>query len=90
MEPTGKYERAPTKDGRQVFISGHLEYNPLTLKQEYMRDKSKGLDIEVPKNYFPGNNPDLPPATRWRAHASLLFSNWLNYYVYQVTPYDWK
>jgi homoserine O-succinyltransferase len=79
-----------SKDGRQVFISGHLEYNPLTLKQEYLRDKSKGLDIDVPKNYFPADNPDLPPATRWRAHASLLFSNWLNYYVYQVTPYDWK
>jgi len=79
-----------SKDGRQVFISGHLEYNPLTLKKEYDRDVSKGLPIEVPENYFPGNNPENPPVTRWRAHANLLFSNWLNYYVYQETPYDWK
>lgn len=79
-----------SKDGKQIFIAGHLEYNPLTLKNEYLRDKAKGLDISVPENYFPDNNPDLPPLTRWRAHSSLLFSNWLNYYVYQVTPYDWK
>lgn len=79
-----------SKDGRQVFISGHLEYNPLTLKTEYDRDKAKGLHIDIPECYFPDDNPDLPPVTRWRAHANLLFSNWLNYYVYQVTPYDWK
>jgi len=79
-----------SKDGRQVFISGHLEYNPLTLKKEYERDLLKGIPIEVPENYFPDNNPKLPPIIRWRAHANLLFSNWLNYYVYQVTPYDWK
>jgi homoserine O-succinyltransferase len=79
-----------SKDGRQVFIAGHLEYNPLTLKKEYERDLLKGVPIEVPENYFPDNNPDLPPVTRWRAHANLLFSNWLNYYVYQETPYDWE
>ncbi len=79
-----------SKDGRQIFISGHLEYNPLTLKKEFDRDVSKGLHIEVPENYFPDNNPENPPVTRWRAHANLLFSNWLNYYVYQETPYDWK
>ncbi len=79
-----------SKDGRQVFIAGHLEYNPLTLKKEYERDLLKGIPIEVPENYFPDNNPNNPPVTKWRAHASLLFSNWLNYYVYQETPYDWK
>lgn len=79
-----------SKDGRQIFISGHLEYNPLTLKLEYERDKAKGLPIEVPENYFPDDNPALLPVTRWRAHANLLFSNWLNYYVYQETPYDWQ
>jgi homoserine O-succinyltransferase len=79
-----------SKDGRQVFIAGHLEYNPLTLKKEYERDLLKGVPIEVPENYFPNDNPALPPVTRWRAHANLLFSNWLNYYVYQETPYDWE
>ncbi len=79
-----------SKDGRQIFISGHLEYNPLTLKSEYDRDVSKGLTIDVPENYYPENNPKKPPVIRWRAHANLLFSNWLNYYVYQETPYDWK
>jgi len=79
-----------SKDGRQIFISGHLEYNPLTLKNEYDRDVSRGLAIEVPENYFPDNNPKNQPVIRWRAHANLLFSNWLNYYVYQETPYDWK
>ena len=79
-----------SKDGRQIFISGHLEYNPLTLKLEYERDKAKGLPIEVPENYFPDDDPSLLPVTRWRAHANLLFSNWLNYYVYQETPYDWQ
>ncbi len=79
-----------SKDNRQIFISGHLEYNPLTLKNEYDRDKAKGLDIEVPRNYFPDDNPESEPVIRWRAHASLLFSNWLNYYVYQVTPFEWE
>ncbi len=79
-----------SRDTRQIFIAGHLEYNPLTLKSEYERDRAKGLDTAIPENYFPGDDPDKDPIIRWRAHASLLFSNWLNYYVYQVTPYDWK
>ena len=78
-----------SKDNTQIFISGHLEYNPLTLKDEYKRDVDKGLDIAIPKNYFPGDDPSAEPIIRWRAHASLLFSNWLNYYVYQLTPYNW-
>ena len=76
-----------SKDNRQIFISGHLEYNPLTLKNEYDRDVAKGLDIDVPKNYFPNDDTSAEPVIRWRAHANLLFTNWLNYYVYQVTPY---
>ena len=78
-----------SRDNRQIFISGHLEYNPLTLKDEYVRDRGKGLDTAIPKNYFPEDDPARDPVIRWRAHASLLFSNWINYYVYQVTPYDW-
>jgi len=78
-----------SNDNRQIFISGHLEYNPSTLKNEYDRDKAKGLDIDIPKNYFPGDDPGKEPVIRWRAHANLLFTNWLNYYVYQVTPFDW-
>ncbi len=77
-------------DNRQIFISGHLEYNPLTLKNEYERDLARGLDIDVPKNYFPDDDPGREPVIRWRAHSSLLFSNWLNYYVYQVTPFEWE
>ncbi|MBE0654393.1 MAG: homoserine O-succinyltransferase, partial [Bacteroidales bacterium] len=78
------------QDGKQIFISGHLEYNPNTLKNEYERDVKKGIPIAIPENYFPQNNPALEPVIRWRAHANLLFSNWLNYYVYQVTPYLWE
>lgn len=76
------------KDGRQIFVTGHPEYDPLTLKSEYDRDISRGLNIEVPKNYFPGDNPQNQPRVTWRGHANLLFLNWLNYYVYQATPYD--
>ena len=76
------------KIGKQFFITGHSEYDPLTLKGEYERDINKGLSIEVPKNYFPNDNPSKPPIVKWRSHANLLFSNWLNYYVYQQTPYD--
>ncbi|GMK38715.1 homoserine O-succinyltransferase [Paenibacillus sp. CCS19] len=77
-----------SKDGKQVFVSGHSEYDPLTLKWEYDRDVSKGMDIEVPVNYFPNNDPKRLPRSSWRAHANLLFSNWLNYYVYQETPFE--
>lgn len=77
-----------SKDGRQVFATGHSEYDPLTLAAEYFRDLGKGLPIEVPANYFPDNDPSQPPIVRWRSHGHLLFSNWLNYYVYQETPYD--
>lgn len=76
------------KNGRQIFVTGHAEYDPLTLKWEYERDLEKGLDIDIPKNYFPGDDPTQPPKVNWRSHANLLFSNWLNYYVYQETPYD--
>lgn len=78
-----------SRNGKQIFITGHLEYNPLTLKTEYERDRLKGLPIDIPENYFMDNDPVKPPVVRWRAHANLLFSNWLNYYVYQETPYEW-
>lgn len=77
-----------TKDGRHLFITGHSEYDPLTLKGEYDRDVRKGLPINIPDNYFPGNDPSRFPQVRWRGHANLLYANWLNYYVYQVTPFD--
>lgn len=77
-----------SKDERQIFITGHSEYDPLTLKSEYNRDTSRGLEMDVPKNYFLDDNPNEDIVVRWRAHASLLFSNWLNYYVYQETPYQ--
>ncbi len=77
-----------SKDGRHLFITGHSEYDPLTLKGEYDRDVNKGLPIHVPKNYYPKDDPTQTPTVRWRGHANLLSSNWLNYYVYQVTPYD--
>lgn len=77
-----------SKNGRQIFVTGHAEYDPITLKEEYERDLKKGLDIDIPKNYFPDNNPNKTPKMRWKSHANLLFSNWLNYYVYQMTPYN--
>lgn len=76
-----------SRDGRQVFVTGHSEYDALTLKGEYDRDIEKGLEIDVPKNYFPNDDPTKDPIVRWRSHANLLFSNWLNYCVYQETPY---
>lgn len=76
------------RQGRQIFVTGHSEYDPLTLKSEYDRDVAKGLEIEPPKNYFPGDDPSKAPIVSWRSHANLLFANWLNYYVYQETPYD--
>lgn len=75
------------QEGRQVFVLGHSEYSCDTLKQEYERDREKGLNIDVPKNYFKYDNPNEKPLVRWRSHGNLLFSNWLNYYVYQETPY---
>lgn len=75
-------------DGKYIFVTGHLEYDRDTLKDEYIRDLKKGLDIKVPENYFPDDDPAKIPKVIWRAHANLLFSNWLNYYVYQETPYD--
>ena len=78
------------KNGRQFFITGHGEYDRETLANEYKRDIEKGLDIKVPENYFPNDDPTKPPLLTWRAHSSLLFSNWLNYFVYQETPFDLK
>ena len=86
-EESGVYAVA-TKGGKQIFITGHSEYDPLTLESEYLRDKNQGLPISVPKNYYPGDDDTKEPIVRWRGHANLLFSNWLNYFVYQTTPYD--
>ena len=77
-----------SKEGRQIFVTGHSEYDPETLKTEYLRDKNNGLPIAVPENYFPDDDDQAEPLVRWRGHANLLFSNWLNYFVYQTTPYD--
>jgi homoserine O-succinyltransferase len=77
-----------SKDGKRIFVTGHSEYDPETLKEEYMRDLNKGLDIHIPENYFPDDDPSNPPMVKWRSHANLLYTNWLNYYVYQVTPFD--
>ena len=76
------------REGHEFFITGHSEYAPLTLDAEYKRDKAKNLPIKIPKNYYPDDNPQNMPVVRWRAHANLFFTNWLNYYVYQTTPYD--
>lgn len=86
-ERAGVYAVA-SKAGRQIFVTGHSEYDPDTLKREYLRDKALGLPIRVPENYFPGDDETMEPIVRWRGHANLLFSNWLNYFVYQTTPYD--
>ena len=77
-----------TEGGRQVFITGHSEYDPRTLENEYLRDKNAGLPIHVPDNYYPNDDDTQPPLVTWRSHANLLYQNWLNYYVYQTTPYD--
>ena len=77
-----------SRDRRHIFVTGHSEYDPLTLKAEYDRDVAKGLPIAVPREYFPGDDPALEPRVLWRGHANLLYANWLNYHVYQQTPYD--
>jgi len=77
-----------SEDNRRVFITGHPEYDADTLALEYFRDIEKGLPVEIPRNYFPNNDVTAPPSVSWRAHAQLMYSNWLNYYVYQSTPYD--
>ena len=77
-----------SKGGRQIFVTGHSEYDANTLADEYKRDLEKGINPNIPANYFPGDNPNKAPVVRWRSHANLLFSNWLNYFVYQITPYD--
>lgn len=79
-----------SKNGRQIFITGHSEYDPETLKFEYDRDVSQGKPIKIPENYYPNDDPTKPPIVTWRGHANLLYSNWLNYFVYQSTPYDIK
>ena len=76
------------KEGRQIFVTGHSEYDPDTLEREYLRDKYLGLPIQVPKNYYPDDDDSRSPIVRWRGHGNLLYSNWLNYFVYQTTPYD--
>ncbi len=77
-----------TKNGRQIFLTGHSEYDADTLNKEYTRDKKAGIDPKIPENYFPGDDDTKPPLIKWRGHATLLFTNWLNYFVYQATPYD--
>ena len=78
------------RKGREIYITGHSEYSPYTLDYEYRRDLAKGLNPDIPQNYYAGDNPKNPPFVRWRSHANLLFSNWLNYFVYQETPFDIK
>ncbi|MHC1683946.1 MAG: homoserine O-succinyltransferase [Clostridiaceae bacterium] len=77
-----------TKDGKQIFITGHSEYDADTLSKEYWRDIDKGLEIDIPKNYFKDNDPNKPPVVKWRSSANILFFNWLNYYLYQEVPYN--
>ena len=86
-EEAGVFVMATDK-GRQIFVTGHSEYDANTLKNEYLRDKNAGLPIDVPKNYFPDDDDTKEPVVRWRSCANLLYSNWLNYFVYQTTPYD--
>jgi len=75
-------------EGKQIFATGHAEYDARTLENEYLRDKNAGLGTAVPDNYYPDNDDTKAPNVTWRGHANLLFSNWLNYFVYQTTPYD--
>ena len=77
-----------TQNGRQIFITGHSEYDAETLNKEYIRDKNAGLNPKIPENYFPNDDDTKKPLVTWRSHATLLYTNWLNYFVYQTTPYD--
>ena len=86
-EESGVY-MAMSRGGREFYITGHSEYSPYTLSDEYIRDLNKGLPISVPHNYYRNNDPAQGPVVRWRGHANLLFTNWLNYYVYQATPFN--
>lgn len=85
-EESGVY-MVMAREGREIFLTGHSEYSPMTLDTEYRRDLGKGLPIEMPLHYYRNDDPEQPPLVRWRGHANLLFNNWLNYYVYQATPY---
>lgn len=78
-----------SENGKNIMITGHLEYDATTLADEYVRDQKKGLGTAIPKNYFPNDDVNERPLHTWRSHSYLLFSNWLNYYVYQETPYQW-
>ena len=86
-EKAGVYA-VKSRNNRQIFLTGHSEYDQNTLAKEYFRDVNLGKEIAVPENYFPNDDPSEPPRVTWRAHANLLYSNWLNYFVYQTTPYD--
>lgn len=79
-----------SKNSKHIMLTGHLEYDADTLAEEYERDLAKGVDIDIPKHYFPGGDPSKEPKNTWRSHTHLLFSNWLNYYVYQETPFEWE
>lgn len=81
---------AMAEEGRKVFVFGHPEYDRCTLEKEYLRDKGKGLDIQIPKDYFENDDSNNRPLLMWRAHANTLYTNWINYYVYQLTPYMWE
>ncbi|WP_110927739.1 homoserine O-acetyltransferase MetA [Bacillus massiliglaciei] len=81
---------AVSKNGRNIMITGHFEYDAFTLGEEFKRDRQRGLDTALPLNYYPNNDPEQIPIYRWKSHCSLMFSNWLNYYVYQLTPYEWS
>ncbi|MFB7640498.1 homoserine O-acetyltransferase MetA [Peribacillus butanolivorans] len=80
---------AASVDGRRIMVTGHFEYDAETLGEEYKRDRERGINTQLPENYYPDNDPTKVPLHRWKSHCSLMFSNWLNYYVYQLTPYEW-
>lgn len=79
-----------TEEGRKIYVVGHPEYDVMTLNNEYIRDVGRGLNPEIPENYYEGNNPKNKPIKSWRCHGNALYTNWLNYYVYQLTPYEWE